>query len=130
MDDKADKTQLPVPGETLNPGGAHKHHTRYKNSPRITQVHLSAIMGRYMNMTLAELREAETIGDLTSMEHMVVSVAIKAIETGDYSRMNALLDRAVGKVKEVVEAHHIEHGEIMQRIPREEILRLLKASKE
>jgi hypothetical protein len=56
---------------------------------------------------------------------MFASVITKAIEQGDANRLNFLLDRTIGKVKDSLEVTH-NHDAALDLEPRENIVAILR----
>jgi len=54
-------------------------------------------------MTVSELKELMESPKATSMELIVGKIMFMAIKHGDYSRVNALWDRSIGKVTDKIE---------------------------
>lgn len=83
-------------------------HTRWKKGqsgnvsgkPKqlLTKDKVKSIMGKFASMTKAELEAIEKNPKSTMMEIMVASIITQAIRTGDYSRLNFILDRSIGRV--------------------------------
>jgi hypothetical protein len=82
-------------GQSGNPSG------RPKGQLRRDQV--EAVMGRFSAMTRAELQKIVQNEKSTMLEIMVASVMAKAAKDGDATRLQFLLDRTIGRVKEQVE---------------------------
>jgi len=74
-----------------------------KGFKRMTQTELETIFNKYINLPVSQLKEARSNPNMTGLEAMVLSIMLQAINKGDQLRMNALLDRLIGKVKERVE---------------------------
>lgn len=61
------------------------------------------IVARYCRMPLSKLQESFEDPKTKSLDLAVIKILIKTIKTGDSNGLNFLLDRTVGKVKEVRE---------------------------
>jgi len=118
------------PGETGNPHGRPQYPEDIRPLARITKFHIESLLSKYLSVTVDKLKELEKDASLRAIDAMVVKVALKAIVQGDVLRMNFLLDRLIGKVKEVSEVHNIEYSEAYKIIPREELISLLRSSKQ
>ena len=88
-----------------NPGGPGrpKMPEELKAVKSLTKTMVEKVIAKYSTMSLEELRVAAANEKLPTMEHMVIAVALKAVEEADHKRTDFLLDRSVGKVKEVKE---------------------------
>jgi hypothetical protein len=65
----------------------------------------------------------------TMIEIMIASVMSKAAKDGDYARLDFLLTRSVGKVKEEIEqtVKNIPH-EDLEQIPRDALIKLVSGT--
>lgn len=84
-------------GKSGNEGG------RPKNL--LTKAKLDQIISRFYLMTRAELKAVGDDPKASMLEIHIASIMAQGSKTGDYSRLNALLDRysPIGKVKETTE---------------------------
>ena len=82
-------------GTSGNPAGKPKN--------LLTKDKVDAIIGRFAFMDRTELQEVINDQRTPMIEIMVASVMAKAAKDGDYSRLEALLVRSIGKVKETKE---------------------------
>ena len=60
-------------------------------------------MNRLAQMDIDKLEEVLKDKSRTVLEHIIGRVCLVAMKEGDYRRLDALLDRLIGKVKEEVE---------------------------
>lgn len=82
--------------------------------------------------TRTELQEVIDNPKSTMLEITVASVLVKAAQQGDASRLEQVLERAVGKVVTVTENKtEIEttHKEIVEGVPTENLLALVSGDK-
>ena len=82
--------------------------------------------------TRTELQEVIDNPKSTMLEITVASVLVKAAQQGDASRLEQVLERAVGKVVTVTENKtEIEttHKEIVEGVPNENLLALVSGDK-
>jgi len=93
-----------------------------KLTPDIVQ----RIFAKFAMMTSVEMQAALKNPEATMIEIMVGSVVAKAAKEGDQSRFNFLLDRMVGKVKDVVEHQGADLDDELDRVPRSKIIELMK----
>lgn len=110
------------PAHTLfkpgNPGGG-------RPKGLLTQSEISALIGKFWRMNREELQSIVSNPKSTMGEIMVASVMARAAKDGDYSRLEGLLTRGVGKVKEVSEVTH-NYDDELRKVDREKIVALLK----
>lgn len=61
------------------------------------------IIYKYLNMNAVELRAALADPNAKAVELAIIKIIVKSIESGDCTKLNFLLDRTIGKVKEKLE---------------------------
>lgn len=84
------------PGVSGNPGGRPKSF--------LTRSRVKIIIDKYLSLSRNELEKLIIDKENTpALELMIISTILYCIKAGDYSRLEALLSRAVGKVKEDIE---------------------------
>lgn len=95
------------PGNNANPKGRPKLPPELKvkarESPLITRLEIKNIIDKYMAMSPAEIQEAVRNPKIRIIELTIAKIASEAVRTGDTSKLNFLLDRHVGKVKDEIE---------------------------
>lgn len=74
-----------------------------KQLRKLNKEELERILNKYIDMTREELKCAEKDPETKSFDLMIISTVQKAVLHGDYKRINFLLERLVGKVKEQIE---------------------------
>lgn len=83
------------PGQSGNPSGRPKD--------ILTAAKLSQIIDKLSVMTRAQLQDVVTNPKTEMIELYVASIFAHGSKTGDYSRLEALLQRRIGKVQDRVE---------------------------
>ncbi len=63
--------------------------------------------------------------DSKVIDLQLASVMHRAIKDGDFSRLNGILDRCLGKVKDVVETHNHSHDRLKHE-PRENLYEFIR----
>lgn len=106
------------PGESGNAAG--------KPKGILTRDKVEALMGRFAQMSRAELQDVVQNPKSTMIEIMVAAVMARAAKDGDYARLQFLLDRSIGKVKDVSEVHQHSYDAALDAEPRENVLKLLR----
>lgn len=101
-----------------NPGGG-------RPKGLLTASEISALIGRFWRYTRDELQAVVNNPKSTMGEIMVASIMARAAKDGDYSRLEGLLARGIGKVKEVSEVTHA-YDERLEKVDRDKIVALLK----
>ena len=83
------------PGQSGNPSGRPKG--------ILTSDQVRALIGRFWGMTREQLHVVVQDQKSSMGEIMVASIMAKCAKDGDYTRLDGLLNRTIGKVKEQVE---------------------------
>lgn len=104
------------PGVSGNPSG--------KPKGLLTVDQVSAMMGRFCHLTRDELHKVVSDPKSTMLEVTVASILAKAAKDGDYSRLEFLLQRSVGKVKDVSET--TIKNDLVEKIPTSDLLSLVQ----
>lgn len=91
------------PGTVNNPKGRPKVPEDIKESKKLNQYELELIMNRLLNLKPAELAAEIKSGELSMKEITVANVIQKAAALADHHRLEFILNRIIGKVKEQVE---------------------------
>lgn len=78
------------PGVSPNPGGRPKS--------LLTKDKVKGILGKFADMTLQDLENLVKDPQSKMLEIMVASIMVKAAKDGDFSRLNFILDRSIGRV--------------------------------
>lgn len=64
----------------------------------LTKDKVKSVLGKFCDMSIAELQAVANNPNAKMLEVMVANIMIKAAETGDYSRLDFILNRSIGKV--------------------------------
>lgn len=80
------------PGQSGNPNGRPKG--------ALTGLKVSVALGKFWEMTRAELMVAIQDPNTSMGDIIIASVMVRAAKDGDANRLNILLDRAIGRVRE------------------------------
>jgi hypothetical protein len=90
-------------GQVLNPHGRPKIPEDLKKARKLTKTRAAQLFELFMNKSVEELEKVCKDKKTTVLEGMIARVAMKAIQEGDPKRLDFMLDRTIGKVKEVKE---------------------------
>lgn len=88
-------------GEVHNPRGAGAHNKELKRIRQLSQEEVAQVGSFILGNNLEALKAVRADPTSSVFKVWVCSVAITAINKGDAQALNVLLDRIVGKVKEV-----------------------------
>lgn len=106
------------PGQSGNPAG--------KPKGMLTADQVSASIGRLAALTVDELKSKKTDPKTPAIEAIMASILVEAFEKGDFARLESLLSRGVGKVRDVAEVHTHNHDAELDSVPKTDILTLLR----
>ena len=74
-----------------------------RETPLLTRLDIKNIIDKYVNMSPAQIQEAVRDPNIRMIELSIAKIAAEAVRTGDTSKLNFLLERHVGKVKEEID---------------------------
>jgi hypothetical protein len=95
------------PGQSGNPGGKVKVPEDIKEARKLNQVELERIINKYLAMSRDEVKAAIGAPSTPMMELMVASIVAQAAQKGDHQRLDFVLNRLVGKVKDQIEVKQV-----------------------
>lgn len=106
-------------GVSGNPSGRPKGY--------LTKAQVEAMFQKFSVKNREELQAVVEDKKSSMLEIMIASVMIKAAKDGDYQRVQFLLDRAIGKVKDVVEQTNIDGGvkDLVDSVSTDDLLKLV-----
>lgn len=90
------------PGQSGNPKGRPVLPPELRAIKILTPLELSAYVSKYAKMPAIEMKEAVLNPTLPMIELVIANIFMRAVEQGDYQRLAFLLDRAVGRPKEII----------------------------
>jgi hypothetical protein len=67
---------------------------------------------------------------VSALKKAMASVISACIKGGDYQRLEMLLNRTIGKVKDEAIIETKTHDEVLEKVPRDKIVELLRAANE
>lgn len=86
-----------------NPYGRPSIPDEIKNVRKLSPMLVSGMISKYARMTRGELTAVIEDRTTPAINITICVILAKAMQDGDYTRLNFLLDRSIGKVKENVE---------------------------
>lgn len=86
-----------------NPGGKRKLPPEIKAARKITTENYIAVVNKLLNMSINGLSEISRNKDSNSLEACVAAAILFTHKMGDPARLEYLLNRAIGKVKDTME---------------------------
>lgn len=91
------------PGQSGNPNGRPMLPADVKQLRELTAIEFTRVVNKYLEMTKSQITEAVQDPKTPALELMVATIMHKAVVGGDHYRLGFILDRCIGKVKEVPE---------------------------
>lgn len=90
-------------GQSGNPNGRPRIPEDLKMARRLNKLELEKLLNQFLFMTPPEMEERVKSADVTAIEAMIGSIIIKAVKDGDQQRLNFILERLIGKVKDQID---------------------------
>ena len=87
-------------GKSGNPRGRPPMPQELKEVVSMSPQKLKALIFKFMHMNRGELKRVAEDPNSTLVDCTIASIVNKAMAEGDYTRLNFLLDRSIGKVKD------------------------------
>ncbi len=106
------------PGQSGNPGG--------KPKGLLTAADVSALIGVLSVLTVEELKIRRDDPKGRTHERIIAGEIVAALEKQDYSRLEMLFSRGVGKVKDSVDVNNFKHDAALAAEPKENVITLLR----
>lgn len=107
-------------GQSGNPNGRPKLPFDVEATRQMNQIDVARAISRYLQLPISELQDKLKDKNESSLNLMVASVIYHAIKKGDQSRLNLILDRCVGKVKDKVEVSGSVYSNLRDLVKRYE----------
>lgn len=104
------------PGQSGNPSGKPKN--------LLTKDRVAKLMSEMSDFSPAELKDV--VKGNNALKAMVAAIMLKAIETGDPSRLDFVLNRSVGKPKDTMEIERKDWSKEFEEAGEQNVLALLK----
>ena len=95
------------PGQSGNPGGRPKVPGDILEARKLNQAELERIINKYLYMDRESVKAAISSPTTPMMELMVASIVAQAAQKGDQQRLDFVLNRIVGKVKDQLEVKQV-----------------------
>jgi hypothetical protein len=92
-----------VKGQSGNPRGRLPIDPELRAVKEMTPSYVRKVISKFMAMNRDELTVVVKDPKTPMFEVTVASILTKSLQTGDYTRLNFLLERSIGKVKDEIE---------------------------
>ena len=97
-----------VKGQSGNPGGRLKLPDDIKEARKLNQIELERLVNKYLWLTADEVKALDKNPATPMMERMILSIVSIAAEKGDQQRLEFILCRLIGKVKDQIEVSTVK----------------------
>jgi hypothetical protein len=91
------------PGQSGNPGGRAKLPEDIKEARKLNQIELERVINKYLYLDHADFEAEIKRPGVPMLELMLASIVKAAAQKGDQLRLDFILNRVIGKVKERIE---------------------------
>lgn len=118
------------PGQSGNPSGRPKIPEHLRSIASLSQGEVCKLVSKYARMTRDELQQAIQAPSTPVLEMAIASIFAQSIKQGDYTRLAFLLDRAIGKVPQVILSDEQEQKAALSELPRADLLQIIKSELE
>lgn len=110
------------PGESGNLNGRPKIPDEIKEARKLNRITFERISNKYIWMTEAEIKAARKDPGTPMVDQAVISLLLKGISAGCHLRLNFILDRLIGKIKDEVEVNVYPKPLIIKRMDGSEVI--------
>lgn len=117
------------PGVSGNPSGGTKLPEELRGIRSLTKLEVTKVISKYARMTADEIELHIEERKIPILELAFCKMFMQSLKHGDYSRIAFLLDRSLGKVKEVEEdsEEHLEREEL-KKLSLNELISIVKTN--
>lgn len=126
-DQKTDKPKKGPPHRFKpgNPGGPGRPRKKPKDvkQKKMNKTEAEALLNKFLQYDIEDLEIILKDKKRSVMEHMIGRICMMAIKHGDHKRLDFMLDRLVGRVKEVKELQ-LPQPTIIRRFDSNEVIEL------
>jgi hypothetical protein len=96
---------MPRKFEKGNPGGPGRprRDPELAKASKITRTEAELLLSKFMQMDIEELEAILRDKKKKCVEHMIGRIVLMGIKNGDHARLDFMLNRLIGKVKDTIE---------------------------
>lgn len=113
-------------GQSGNPGGRPKLPPELRAIKALSVEEINRLVSKYARMAPQDVSALVDAGAIPMLELCIARIFQESAAKGDNMRLSFLLDRAVGKVKEVVQDEDDESWREIQELTDQELVKLVK----
>lgn len=115
------------PGQSGNPGGNPKLPDALRAIKSLSVKEVNKLISKYARLSMVQLKAAQEDKKVSVIELCIAAIFARCMEYGDYTRLNFLLERAIGKVPIAVEDDEDRAArKDIEELSDQELLRLAK----
>lgn len=92
-----------LPGQSGNPKGRPKLPRELREAMKMTKAQFTELLVKYLSFSLGELLLINKQENTAALDRIVISVITNAIKKGDQQRLDFLMNRIIGKVKDEID---------------------------
>lgn len=120
------------PGNCANPNGRPKMADPKVSdySKNLTKTAVTFALSKMLDASEDDIDAILKDRTTPALQKAVASVIKACIANGDYTRLEFLLNRTIGKVRDESLVETKNHDETLEKVPREKIVALLRAANE
>jgi hypothetical protein len=107
-------------GVSGNPGGRPKR--------QFTAEDVGLVIEKYMLLPQGELQAIYEDKETNGVNALAAGAVLEAIRAKDWNAVRDMLDRSIGKVKDISEVHQHNYDDEFDKAPKENIIELLRKS--
>lgn len=115
-------------GTSGNPAGPRPLLPEFRGIYKLQPDEVKRLISIYFRMTPAEILAQMNMPDSCSLQCLIGSTILQAIEKGDFSKVQPMLERVIGKVREEP-IQVINYDSELEKVPPEDIISYLRAKK-
>lgn len=101
-----------------------------KEAKKLTRTELERVFNQFLHMPITEVAKIKDNQSSTALEAVTASILIHAAKKGDPIRINWMIDRLVGKVKESIDlgiqSQNLHLHASLQAIPTDQLVSLVR----
>lgn len=116
------------PGGPGRPKGKDPHLSEF--SKNLTKTAIIAMLSEMLDASEEQLDTVLKDRTVPAIKKAIAAVISQCIKNGDYMRLEMLLNRTIGKVKDEALIETKNHDSTLESVPREKIVELLRCANE
>ncbi len=103
-------------GQSGNPAGRIKYPKELREAMKMNKIIFQKLLTDYLTLPLSNLEAKQKNISTPALDRIVISVIVYAIKKGDERRLDFLMNRIIGKVKDEVHHSGSMHSSIVDQL--------------